>query len=213
MSRHSEADDSGFTLLEVLIGMTILSIFLAIFGGSMINIFTSVNHTQQTADAQSQVNQLFETLDREVRYASGISQPGVNAGGDPVVEFVSSYTGTPVCTELRVSPSGTLQQRTWGQNDAPIVPSTPSFLAANVAADAPVHTAASGALVYGPFALVPATGTASNQQLEIAINARDTGLNTVVRHFDVTFTALNTATSTSSNSVCSQGRSIAWPSP
>ena len=215
-ARRDDDDDAGFTLLEVLVGMSILSIFLAIFGGSMISMFNSVNHTQQTSDAQSQVNMLFVDLDHEIRYASGISQPAANvfATGDYVVEFVSEYSGTATCTQLRLTPSGDLLQRSWARDAAPIVMSASTVLATNISPDAPIHASDPSAEAAGPFVELDPAGSTSNQRLEIAITAQDPGVNTRSRHTDVTFTALNTGTSTlDTESVCSQGRSIAWPAP
>lgn len=212
--RH-EQDDAGFTMLEVVVGMTILSIFFAIFGGSMISMFHSVNRTQQTANAQSQVNQLFVDLDRELRYASGIGKPEANkyTTGDSVVAFVSEYSTTAMCTELRLSPGGALEQRTWARDARPIAPSQPAVIAVNISADTPSHAGDPTALVAGPFAQLDPDGRASNQRLEIAISAKDAGPDTRVRHTDVTFTALNTGTSTTdTESACSQSRSFQWPS-
>lgn len=214
--RTEGPDERGFTMLEVVVGMTILSIFLSIFTGSMISMFRSVNRTQQTAYAQSEISQVFAKLDREIRYASGISQPATDvfATGDAVVEFVTSSSGDPVCTQLRLSPAGDLQQRTWGQNDLPIVPSSPVSLGVDLSADTPKAAAGPDTTVAGPFAMLAAVGSLSNEQLEVALNARESSQasrTSRVRHVDVTFSALNTGTSTSSASVCSQGRSITWP--
>jgi prepilin-type N-terminal cleavage/methylation domain-containing protein len=216
--RERDENDGGFTLLEVVVGMTIMCIFLAIFGGSIISMFHSVDDTTHASYAQSNVNQLYLNLDRQIRYASGISQPASNVfqTGDAVVEFATSWTGTPTCTQLRLSPTGLLQERTWGQNDSPVVPSAPRLLATDLQADTPSTPAGPSTLVAGPFATLQAVDTASNQRLEIAFNAKDNrAVNTSnkVQHVDVTFTALDTGTSTSSNSICSQGRSIPWPSP
>jgi prepilin-type N-terminal cleavage/methylation domain-containing protein len=215
-AQRDRADDSGFTLTEVLVGMSILSLFFAIFGGSLISMFHSVDRTQQTAYAQAQANVIFLKLDKQIRYASGLSQPASNvfATGDAVVEFVTSHTGTPVCTEVRLTPAGDLQERTWGQNDVPVVPSAPIELATDVGGDPPSNPAGPNTLVAGPFAVLAPVGDSSVQRLEIAVNtqaSRTSATPSRIRHVDVTFSALNTGTSTSSNSVCSQGRSIAWP--
>lgn len=211
--RHG--DDSGFTLLEVIVGMTILSIFMAIFGGSLISMFHSATRTQQTSHAQSQANQVFLTLDREVRYASAISVPAANqfAGGDFVVEFLTSYTDIPTCTELRLSPSGDLQQRTWSQGILSTM-SSPTLLATGIHAGVPGFTTDPSASTAGPFAVSQPTGTVSNQRLEVSLTSSDPGPGARIRATDVTFTALNTdssATVSTTGTVCGEGRKFTWP--
>jgi prepilin-type N-terminal cleavage/methylation domain-containing protein len=208
-------DDAGYTLVELLVGMTILSIFLAILGTATFSMFRSVNLTQQSDYATSQLNQAYIRLEREVRFASGISNPGVDNFNQPSVEFADTTSGVQICTQIRLAPGGVLQQRTWTDDGSPPVFSTPTTLAIDVAADTPTAPASADPSVSGPFATLPVSANASNEQLEIAVNVRQasqtTGTNTRVRHLDATFTAANTDATTTSSSVCVAGRSASWP--
>jgi hypothetical protein len=188
--------DSGVTLTELIVSMTIMIVVMAMFTTGIIQIYRTVNETESTSIAQSQVNIAFLRLDREIRYASGLSVP-LQVGADWYVEYVTTNTGVPVCTELRLNvAAGQLQRRTWVQGATPLVPSAWLPVASNVSSPQ-------------PFTLLPADATANFHRLRLALVATSgKGDTAASAETAVTFTALNTSLSTSGTAVCTEGRPI-----
>jgi prepilin-type N-terminal cleavage/methylation domain-containing protein len=195
--RPSERD-AGFTLVELLVSIVVLGIFMSMATAGFLNMFKTQNRTQALADAQRQLSLAFNQLDREIRYSSGISAPGL-VGSEPYVEFLTTNSGSPICTELRLRPTtGQLQQRTWTQSTGTITPSPWTQLATNITTTTQ------------PFVLTIADATLNFQRLGISLTATAGGVVTsVTRQFTATFTALNTSLNTDSSTACSEGRSLA----
>jgi prepilin-type N-terminal cleavage/methylation domain-containing protein len=195
--RNDERDE-GFTLIELMVSVVVLGIFMSVATGGFINLFQTASRTQALADAQQQLGIAFNRLDREIRYASGISTPGF-VGAEPFVEFRTTYTGSPVCTQLRVRPTtGQLQQRTWTQGTGTVTPSPWTQLATNVTTTTQ------------PFTLTAADATFNFQRLGISLTTMAGGVVTTgTRQFSASFTALNTSLNTDSSTACSEGRSLA----
>jgi Tfp pilus assembly protein PilV len=195
--RETEPDEAGITLVEVAVGMVLMSIFMAMFFGSITQVFRSVYRAQSGGLAQAQVNIAFLRLDREIRYAAAISTEGTMTGGDKVIEYLTTSGGTAKCTQLRLN--GTteqLQVRTWTQGASPLVPTAWIPLASQISSTA-------------PFTFKAADSTLNFQQLELNVTATDgTGPGKAVRTSNVTFTALNTSLATSSVGVCTEGRLV-----
>jgi hypothetical protein len=134
---------------------------------------------------------------------------------DPVVEFLTTNTGTNVCTELRLhAASGQLQERTWTQSPLAVPPiPIPQSLPPLASGFLPPSTT-SDPVVPAPFSTdIPSDGatTFDYQRLEINLTAADgTGQHTVTRQSDVIFTALNTDLSSVTATVCIEGRQATW---
>jgi len=192
-ARVTPRGDAGVTLLELMITMAIMAVVLMMFTGAMIQIYRSVNKNEAIAAARDGVNLTFARLDKEIRYAAGISTPGVT-GTDQYVEYLITNTGTPMCAQLRLhAPSAQLQWRSWPQNGTP----------------AGWTVLASGVTATNPFTRYPATGDFAFQRLRIDMTANtSSGATATKRQSDITFTALNTSPTTSSNSVCTEGRQV-----
>jgi prepilin-type N-terminal cleavage/methylation domain-containing protein len=203
-------DDSGFSMIEVVVVMVIMSIVLIIFTTGVTQAFSAESKVDTASSAEGQLLTAFQRLDKEVRYSSGISSPGTQAG-DPVVEFLSVFSGTAICTEVRLHTSTQqLQQRTWTQNTTPLVPGAWQQLAFNVSAATPTTTG-STIVTVAPFATIGADSTFQFQRLEIAMSSKfGSNANATTKQSDITFTALNTTSATSSSTTCTEGRGVAW---
>ena len=105
-------NDNGTSLIELVVGMMLMSIFLAMFTGAVVAMNRAENKTEAASLSTSQLNQAFLTLDKTVRYASAISQPGTGPSGDWYVELRTTNLGMQTCTQLRID-SQQLQRRTW----------------------------------------------------------------------------------------------------
>jgi len=188
--RHPPGDDRGVTLVEVMIAMTLMSIFLVLFTTGLRQVFRVSDHDQAAAVAREQIHIAFQRLDSEIRYAAGISAEG-QVGADWYVEFLTTYTGTPVCTELRFTQGGQLQSRTWEQDETP----------------PPFTVLASGAGAGQPFRRYPVVvGSGIDfQRLSVDLSVSG-GKAAGPREISVMFTAYNTSPTTASDTACVEGR-------
>jgi prepilin-type N-terminal cleavage/methylation domain-containing protein len=194
-------DDGGFTLIEMVVTLVIMGVVMILVTGAINQIYNAEQKTEATSDAQSQVLQAFQRLDKGVRYASAISTQTVYAG-DPTVEYQTSYNGTPTCTELRLNVvNHVLQQRIW-TNVSPIVLGPWVTIASEISA-ATFTT------------ITPGTPSSTNpnvlfQQLRVQLTSRSgTNATATSKSSDITFTGLNTSSS-SVLTVCTDQRGVAW---
>jgi prepilin-type N-terminal cleavage/methylation domain-containing protein len=184
-------DDAGFSIAELLVTMAVLSVVMAMFTAGIMQMFNVTDKGESLAVSQAQNTNAFLRLDKQIRYANGISSPGV-AGGDPYVEYLISGTGTPTCYELRVT-GATLQQRVWVQGAAPT--------------SATWIVLASGVANSTPFTFIAPNASFNFQRLQLKLTAvSGLGTRLTAANTDVTFTALNTSLATSSPAVCIEGR-------
>ncbi len=199
--RRRLADDAGTSLMELIVGMAIMSIFMAMFTGAIWTMYGTVNKVESVTDSQAQVNQAFLTLDKKVRYASAISTPGVSAtSAGWYVELLSTYTGTNTCTQLRMDPAGKkLLQRTWT-----VVNSTD----ANVSGWLPLASgltngSAAANSATQPFVLTaaPLRATVAFPRLTVTLVATAGTSSATTSKANMTFTLINSA-STSATSIC-----------
>lgn len=170
--------------------MTLMSVFTAMFTASFLQLFRSERSNEAMSTAQAQIHIAFQRLDGEVRYAAGISAEG-QVGQDWYVEILSTYSGSPQCTQYRFTADGQLQRRSWDQGATP-----PSFT-----------VLASGASATHPFTRYPAVvGSGIDfQRLAVSLST-DGGSAARSRQISIMFTALNTSTNTDSDTVCTEGR-------
>jgi prepilin-type N-terminal cleavage/methylation domain-containing protein len=136
MRRPGPSDD-GYSLIEVMMAMVCMSILMTLVSSAIIQIYHSVNSVDAVSAAQTQIDTAFERLDKEVRYARGISDPGV-VNGDQYVEYLLNADSADTCVELRLnSTTGELQRRQWAKNQNPPAPTGWQILAASVTATTP----------------------------------------------------------------------------
>jgi prepilin-type N-terminal cleavage/methylation domain-containing protein len=190
--------DAGYSLIEVMMAMVCMSILMTVVTGSIIQIYHSVDGVDAIAAAQSQVDTTFARLDKEVRYARGISNPGV-VNGDAYVEYLLTVDATDTCVELRLH-TGALQRRQWPASRTPPAPTGWQTLASSVTAGTPFAVTA------------PDTDTLTGfryQRLTLDVTAVTGGAGVAShRETAVTFTALN-ATGTDNSTTCTSARGIA----
>lgn len=194
--RDREPDDAGVTLIEVLVSMTLMSIVMVLATTGMLEIFRGANRTEAGSVAQDQLNGVFGRLDKEIRYAAGISLPGT-VGANPYVEYLIANSASPVCTQLRLdTATEQLQTRSWPQGVLPLAPG-------------PWRPLADGVSGTAPFTFVKADVTFNFQRLRLTISTGyGAGENRVVKATDIEFSALNTSLSTDSSTICTEGRAL-----
>jgi Tfp pilus assembly protein PilW len=202
LRRRLQGDD-GTSLIELTVGMLLMSIFLAMFTGAIVMMNSAMNKSQAVNLSASQLNVAFASLDNMVRYAAFISTPKVGSpSGDWYVEFRVTTTGAEVCNQLRVDiASKQLQRRTW--TVAGGVASTPSAWVP-IASGISNGGAAAGAKTQ-PFYLVTPVGNAVSQQLTfnlVSPAGAGSALTNSVSSF--TFTALNSPVGVVGTQICQQ---------
>lgn len=189
------ADDSGMTLLELVVSMSIMGVVMLLATAGLNGAYATEQKVESSSTARSQLGVAFARLDTEVRYADGISTPGT-VGADSYVEFRTTLAGTATCTELRLH-GDLLQWRSWPQGMSPLRPDPWTVLASGVSASV-------------PFTFVPATPTVTFQQLRVDFQT-SSGTNRTASQASLsqTFPAMNTSLTTSSATVCQEGRAVA----
>jgi type II secretory pathway pseudopilin PulG len=189
--------DEGYSLIEVLMAMVCTSILLTLVTSAIIQIYHSVNAVDAASAAQSQVDTTFERLDKEVRYARAISDPGT-VGGDQYVEYLLDNDTADVCVELRLhQATGEFQRRQWVKDQGPAAPTRWQVLASSVTAATPFTVTAARDVQltdvrYQQLTVDITAVTGGGRGLSAAAGRAGSA-----RETDVTFTALNaTATGT-----------------
>ena len=76
--RRRLAGDDGTSLIELTVGMLLMSIFLAMFTGAIVMMNSSMNKAQAVNLSASQLNVAFANLDNMVRYAAFVTTPKVS---------------------------------------------------------------------------------------------------------------------------------------
>ena len=191
--------DDGTTLIELVVGMVIMSIFLGLFTTAIVSMNSAENHTEAVSLSTSQINQAFLTLDKTVRYATAITTPGTGTLGDWYVELRTTNTGSEVCTQLRID-TQQLQRRTWTvTNQVGSAPTAWLPLTSYVANGG----AAAGA--GQPFVLVPPINDTAFQQLKFNLSTLAGGGSAQTTSLSsFTFTAVNSTVPAPTGAICQQ---------
>jgi hypothetical protein len=205
MRRTDLRREDGVTMMEVVVSLTLMAVLMTIFTTAVIQVYRNVNQTEAISTAQANLNIVFLRLDKEVRYASGISLP--STGAPWYVEYLNTNRGTEACTQLRLTSDGLLQRRTWNRNESPIQPSGWTVLASGLrqADDGPDD----GNDPEPPFTFVPAdAANGSNFHRLVVTLAADGPNRRPAAQSTFTFAALNTSQATKSTDVCTEGRAF-----
>ncbi len=159
--RHG--DDSGMTLIELIVAMGIFSIFLAMFGAGVVIMTKDTARTTATVDSVNQGRKAFSQLDKQLRSAAAINPPML-VGNRWYVEFQTTSTGATtsgvrnpaLCTQWRLDTATDLvQMRTWNVGDA-------TASAWRTEATSAVNTTSQQ-----PFVFTPTSSTVNRQQLAV----------------------------------------------
>lgn len=197
--------DDGMTLIELTVGMVLMSIFMAMFTGAVLMMTSAMNTSQAINDAASQVNTAFLQLDKAARSASYISTPGISAGSWYVEMRSLDRNGKDLCTQLRVNPTAQqLQSRSWTVVNA--VASTPSAWLP-IASGITNGGVASGSATQ-PFALKSTTGSSALfQQLVVTlVPPPGPGMSPSTAGSSFTLTALNSTLPVPAGAICQLAR-------
>lgn len=166
--RRFASEQSGFSLIELIVAMGIFSIFIAIFTVSVANLARGTSRAQTTAEASSGVLIVFQNLDRQVRYANAVNRPGLGSSGARYIEFrrdkpILGAADVSTCTQWRFLPAeGRVEMREWEEMDV----STTTAWATKV-----TGVIDRGGVTY-PFDMIPASVSgATKQQMLLTLDA------------------------------------------
>jgi len=197
--------DEGTSLVELVVGMTLMMIFLAMFTGAAVMMNTAMSKSQAVNVASSQINIAYLNLDTTVRYASYIGTPASTPAvgtGNWYVEFQSTTSGTEACTQLRVDKtSRQLQVRTWTVLNA--TASSPSAWVP-IASGISNGGAVAGATSQPFYRVAPGENTVFQQLTVTLISPAGPASSISNSMSSFTFTALNSVVPAPTSSICLQ---------
>lgn len=193
--RRRAGDDTGVTLVELMVAMTLMSVVTLMFITGVMQIYRSTTVTESTSTAQSHINTVFQRLEREIRYASAIKS---DPDAPEEMVYLTRAGGEQVCTQLWVN-DDRLKRRTWTEkSDNPVAIGRTGW---TVVASQVDNTT--------PFRVLPPDDSQPYQRLEVRLTATVAARETSIRrNTKVTFTALNTAPSTDADAACNKGRQL-----
>jgi prepilin-type N-terminal cleavage/methylation domain-containing protein len=205
--RRLRDQDDGVSMMEITVSLAIMSILMTMVTTAVLQVYTATNRTESITTSQAQLNNLFLRLDKEIRYAAGVSREKEVTVGTWWVEYLVAVNGVPTCTQLRLTTTTTtLEKRTWVKDQTPFAPTAWRPLATNVTAPAGQQ----------PFTFLSAdpsgvgVSPSNFDRLQISLVARALGNPTVTdAGTTITFTALNTTPATSTGTMCTEGRAFA----
>ena len=196
------AGDAGYSLIEVVVAMTIMSFMTVVIVGATAEIYAGTKRIDNTAEVRDRVDNSFRRLDREMRYANWVSKPGyVTASGSWYVEF-ATLEG---CRQLRLS-GGVLTMTMWKPDEPRGAPVQLAGGIGTAGGPDPIVRYKPGDQPY--LSAVPSSGMGANyqlvfQQVRLRFNITE---GSVTLPFDAVFTAQNTDKDTTEANPCDGGR-------
>lgn len=195
--------DEGFSLLEIMMSMTILSIVTSITIGAITQIYRTANRIENAALARDQLAISFSRLDKEVRYATWVNSPG-QFNGAWYIEF-ETPTG---CRQLAFI-GGALTLASWTPPATVGAATTLGTDLTVISGVKPFTLYAAGSQPFATSTAAAATAGVGTQfkpefaQIRLQFNSVS-GRTTLP--FDITFTAQNNNADSPKISDCSDGR-------
>jgi hypothetical protein len=183
VSGRAVSSDAGTTLAELTVAMALTTVIMAVFTTVIVQMYQISNTIMSRETAQAQVHLAYVRVDRQLRYAYGLTEPG-QVGTDWYAEYVTTNTGPAICGQLRLNAAAEqLQSRSWPRGQTP--PTTWTVLASDVSGTT-------------PFTFYEADSTYGGvQQLQVLLTANvGAGESAATRQIGDKFTARNTSVRT-----------------
>lgn len=118
-------DERGFTLVELLVTMSILSVVMALITGSAIFLQRSINQTDQRFDDLAQARLAMDATSKWLRSAVTVDRAGTTADTQPFLEArrgvvdlmanvgITDGTNAPKRVRLEIVNGGELREQVW----------------------------------------------------------------------------------------------------
>lgn len=191
-SGRQRVDEGGLTLVELLVAMTVFSVVVVISGTMLRGMTGSAVRVSMGNDARTDVDRLYNRLDKQLPYAAAINAP-VMSGGDWWLEFKTEVPAggqPPRCWQYRLDTSERLLQvRSWP-------PLSPGSVTGWTSLVEQVQARA-GAGAPPPFRMIPSSTDVVRQRLVVALDVVPVG--SPVVPLDSTYVARNTTPNTTTN--------------
>lgn len=198
-----DRSEAGFTIIELVTAVVIFTVFTVMFLGAMVSLLQGTTRAQTTAESATGLLTVFQTLDRQVRYADAINKPGPGASGAMYIEFripaTSAPSGETTCTQWRHDPDRSIiEVRQWPDLSG-ATPTPWRVQLTNVRNEAGDY----------PFQMHAASNTGSaRQQLEIRLSAGHVDETKGGSEMETRFVARNSSTGSQSNAIAPDGQSV-----
>ncbi|GGK86470.1 hypothetical protein GCM10012284_20860 [Mangrovihabitans endophyticus] len=185
-------DDSGFSLMEVMVGSAIMSVVMAIATAGLVTMYRTADRTESAALAQTALMASFSKLDTEVRYAYHIGTPYQTGDGNSLyaVDYViPDPDNVQQCVQLTLPKAGgTLKRTIWPQRSAMSAGATVSAVAEHLESTDGTN----------PFRVQPSGSDGTNfDRMTLAVTSTvGVATNGATRAYQLKFTALNTVSET-----------------
>ncbi|MGO2654704.1 MAG: PulJ/GspJ family protein [Pseudoclavibacter sp.] len=116
LSRRS-IRQAGYTLVEVIVAISIFLMFLSMFIAGVVKLTRTTYAAAERSESSSSLSVLYQAIDPKVRYAQYINEPQKLGSHVYVEMFVPSTSTSDTlnhCTQLRYdSTAGTVAMRNW----------------------------------------------------------------------------------------------------
>lgn len=152
--RRPAGDDHGYSLMEVLITTGVMSMVMVVVSSAFMQIYAGTRRIEQTSVAADQLDTSLRRLDRELRYATYVSNPRLGQDGSRwYVEFAIPPKPVPLgspasparCRQLQFdTKKNTLRMVNWD------LPGTNSGAATTLATDVFIDNGALPFLFHWP---------------------------------------------------------------
>lgn len=131
--RRQMSGDNGFSLVELLVAMSIFSVVLVVSMAGIVTVTGNLRKVTNQRDAMDQTMRVMTRLDKDVPYAAAISTPG-QVGSDWYFEYETMLAGTDTCDQWRlVAATDLVQHRSWTNGNTP--PTTWETVGTNIVND------------------------------------------------------------------------------
>jgi type II secretory pathway component PulJ len=134
--RRSAARESGQTVIELLVAMSILGLVVGVFLAMLVWVQTALVRENTRTTTVNHARLALEAIDRDVRsgrvlYNPANATPTAYYGLIIATQAVESHIGTDYCVQYRVS-SGSLVRRTWATSNPSGTVSAWATIASNI---------------------------------------------------------------------------------
>lgn len=214
--RQETPRDAGFSLVELIVAISIFSIFLTVFIAGVVQLTRATYAASARMESSQEMGIMHQRIDSSVRFAEAINAPGTAPSGRVYVEYFTSSEATSdvrnYCTQLRYDPNeGTIAMRRWSWAASAPAQGPGSTSWQNLATEVLPPDSASPATY--PFARTLATPDTPFQRLliEVRLGVEVWGSETTTQN---TFIARNSSPTSITNTggvVCNGGGGLNRP--
>ena len=200
LRNRERSNDAGVSLIELIVSMGIFVSIMGVITASVISMMGQTRKELGQSDNLDNARKIIQNLDQSVRYANAVTTPGTGTDGAYYVEYRTGNTAQQqTCWQWRYVPTTKLVQvRHWLPPLAGVGSVSPTAWVLEGTGISLVGATPIWSITPNP----PAPDNV-HQQLVVSFNASH-GAPITSQANQVTFTAINTASSSPLSSVCNE---------